>query len=77
MLFYFIFMLLLYAGLESISRCTKLFSLKLGICLNITDDGLRYIGSSCSKLKDLDLYRFVRSQYYSFSLRTWEAMNGC
>ncbi|OAY24233.1 F-box/LRR-repeat protein 3 isoform X1 [Manihot esculenta] len=44
-------------GLESISRCTKLFSLKLGICLNITDDGLRYIGSSCSKLKDLDLYR--------------------
>ncbi|KAB5512869.1 hypothetical protein DKX38_029897 [Salix brachista] len=44
-------------GLKSISRCSKLSSLKLGICLNITDDGLKHIGSSCSKLKELDLYR--------------------
>ncbi|KAF7816191.1 F-box/LRR-repeat protein 3-like isoform X1 [Senna tora] len=45
------------AGLESITRCSKLSSLKLGICLKITDKGLGYIGSSCSKLTELDLYR--------------------
>ncbi|KAL9382741.1 hypothetical protein Peur_025776 [Populus x canadensis] len=44
-------------GLKSISRCTKLSSLKLGICMNITDNGLKHIGSRCSKLKELDLYR--------------------
>uniref|UniRef100_A0A6N2M327 Cytochrome P450 n=1 Tax=Salix viminalis TaxID=40686 RepID=A0A6N2M327_SALVM len=32
-------------GLKSISRFSKLSSLKLGICLNITDDGLKHIGS--------------------------------
>jgi len=47
------------AGLKSISRCSKLSSLKLGICMNITDNGLKHIGSRCSKLKELDLYRFV------------------
>ncbi|ONH99734.1 hypothetical protein PRUPE_6G046600 [Prunus persica] len=44
-------------GLKSISRCSKLCSLKLGICLNITDDGLTHIGSGCPKLEELDLYR--------------------
>ncbi|KAL5125182.1 F-box/LRR-repeat protein 3 [Glycine soja] len=47
-------------GLQSISRCTKLSCLKLGICLMITDDGLKHIASSCSKLKHLDLYRSSR-----------------
>ncbi|PON94364.1 F-box domain containing protein [Trema orientale] len=49
--------LFLYAGLESISRCSKLSSLKLGICLNITDKGVAQVGFSCSKLNELDLYR--------------------
>ncbi|CAK8574776.1 unnamed protein product [Lathyrus sativus] len=44
-------------GLESISRCSRLSSLKLGICLNITDRGVAYVGMCCSKLKELDLYR--------------------
>ncbi|KAK7276082.1 hypothetical protein RIF29_17214 [Crotalaria pallida] len=44
-------------GLESISTCTKLSILKMGICLNITDNGLKHIGSRCSQLKHLDLYR--------------------
>ncbi|CAL1378600.1 unnamed protein product [Linum trigynum] len=44
-------------GLKSISRCAKLSSLKLGICLNISDDGLSHIGAYCSKLTELDLYR--------------------
>ncbi|XP_015897663.3 F-box/LRR-repeat protein 3 isoform X1 [Ziziphus jujuba] len=44
-------------GLKSISRCSKLSSLKLGICLNITDKGVVDIGMRCSKLTELDLYR--------------------
>ncbi|KAL2317408.1 hypothetical protein Fmac_031284 [Flemingia macrophylla] len=47
-------------GLLSISRCTKLSNLKLGICLMITDIGLKHIASSCSELKHLDLYRSSR-----------------
>ncbi|KAK6935673.1 Leucine-rich repeat [Dillenia turbinata] len=47
-------------GLKSISRCSKLCSLKVGICLNITDQGLISIGMSCSKLAELDLYRSLR-----------------
>ncbi|CAJ1970729.1 unnamed protein product [Sphenostylis stenocarpa] len=47
-------------GLCSISRCTKLSSLKLGICLTITDNGLKHIANSCSKLRHLDLYRSSR-----------------
>lgn len=46
-------------GLKSISRCSKLSVLKLGICLNITDGGLAHVGMCCSKLKELDLYRCV------------------
>ncbi|KAL6987915.1 hypothetical protein U1Q18_013661 [Sarracenia purpurea var. burkii] len=46
-------------GLKSISRCSKLSSLKLGICLNITDEGLSHIGMRCSRLVELDLYRSV------------------
>ncbi|KAL8517148.1 hypothetical protein ACS0TY_015385 [Phlomoides rotata] len=44
-------------GLKSISRCSQLSSLKLGICLNITDKGLTQIGIFCSKLREIDLYR--------------------
>ncbi|GMN23499.1 hypothetical protein TIFTF001_000140 [Ficus carica] len=44
-------------GLKAISRCSKLRSLKLGICLNITDNGLVHVGNGCPKLKELDLYR--------------------
>lgn len=47
------------AGLKSISTCLSLSSLKLGICLNITDRGLSYIGRGCSNLRELDLYRLV------------------
>ncbi|CAN7113369.1 unnamed protein product [Brassica rapa subsp. narinosa] len=46
-------------GLKSISSCRSLSSLKLGICLNITDRGLSYIGMGCSNLRELDLYRSV------------------
>uniref|UniRef100_A0A7C9D5J3 F-box/LRR-repeat protein 15-like leucin rich repeat domain-containing protein n=1 Tax=Opuntia streptacantha TaxID=393608 RepID=A0A7C9D5J3_OPUST len=44
-------------GLKSLSKCSKLAILKLGICLNITDEGLTHIGNKCSKLLELDLYR--------------------
>ncbi|XP_021861299.1 F-box/LRR-repeat protein 3 [Spinacia oleracea] len=44
-------------GLKSISKCSNLSVLKLGICLNITDVGLSYIGDRCSKLVEIDLYR--------------------
>ncbi|XP_010543170.1 PREDICTED: F-box/LRR-repeat protein 3 [Tarenaya hassleriana] len=46
-------------GLKSISSCLNLSSLKVGICLNITDKGLSYIGMACSNLCELDLYRSV------------------
>ncbi|CAN8257469.1 unnamed protein product [Cochlearia groenlandica] len=46
-------------GLQSISSCLSLSSLKLGICLNITDKGISYIGMGCSDLRELDLYRSV------------------
>ncbi|KAK4773465.1 hypothetical protein SAY87_028484 [Trapa incisa] len=32
-------------------------TIKLGSCLNITNEGLSHIGRSCSKLVELDLYR--------------------
>ncbi|KAL5701063.1 hypothetical protein ACHQM5_026442 [Ranunculus cassubicifolius] len=44
-------------GLKSLSRCSELLRLKLGLCLNISDKGVSYIGSSCAKLQELDLYR--------------------
>lgn len=44
-------------GLKSISNCSKLAILKLGVCMNITDEGLTHIGNRCSKLLELDLYR--------------------
>lgn len=48
-----------FAGLKSISGCHKLSSLKAGICLKISDEGLVHIGNSCPELQELDLYRFV------------------
>lgn len=47
-------------GLKSISRCTGLTILKLGLCENISNEGLIYIGAGCSNLQELDLYRSVR-----------------
>eukprot|EP01018_Ginkgo_biloba_P027920 Gb_24899 [translate_table: standard] len=47
------------AGLKSISRCSELTRLKLGLCPNISDEGIIYIGTRCSNLQELDLYRSV------------------
>ncbi|CAM8971518.1 unnamed protein product [Rhodiola kirilowii] len=44
-------------GLRSISRCSELLSLKLGICLDITNKGMAYISIGCPKLIELDMYR--------------------
>ncbi|XP_022747132.1 F-box/LRR-repeat protein 3-like [Durio zibethinus] len=44
-------------GLEYLSRCSELSCLKLGLCTNISDQGLFYISSNCSKIHELDLYR--------------------
>ncbi|CAD6258777.1 unnamed protein product [Miscanthus lutarioriparius] len=44
-------------GLKALARCSKLSSLKIGICLKIGDEGLTHIGRSCPKLRDIDLYR--------------------
>lgn len=48
-----------YAGLKALSKCSKLTILKLGLCLNLNDEGLRHIGTCCLKLMELDLYRFM------------------
>lgn len=55
-------------GLKAISSCSKLCSLKLGICVNITDNGLSPVGNGCSKLKELDLYRFAAFEILDISL---------
>eukprot|EP01018_Ginkgo_biloba_P000375 Gb_39800 [translate_table: standard] len=47
------------AGLESISRCSELTTLKLGFCSNISDAGIIHIGARCSNLQELDFYRSV------------------
>lgn len=47
----------LTSGLEYISKCSNLLRLKLGLCTNISDKGMFHIGSKCSKLLELDLYR--------------------
>ncbi|KAI3958163.1 hypothetical protein MKW98_020805 [Papaver atlanticum] len=44
-------------GLKSISRGSRLSVLRIGICLNITDEGLIHVGMHCPKLVELDLYR--------------------
>lgn len=44
-------------GLEYLSRCSELSCLKLGLCTNISNKGLSYIGSNCLKIHELDLYR--------------------
>lgn len=54
-----------FAGLSFIARLSKLTSLKLALCLNITDKGVSHVGFGCSKLNELDLYRFF---LYHFSL---------
>uniref|UniRef100_A0A7N0VN47 F-box/LRR-repeat protein 15-like leucin rich repeat domain-containing protein n=1 Tax=Kalanchoe fedtschenkoi TaxID=63787 RepID=A0A7N0VN47_KALFE len=44
-------------GLFHLSKCFGLASLKLGLCANITDEGLSSIASKCSRIYELDLYR--------------------
>lgn len=47
-----------FAGLKYLSRCSRLVSLKLGLCTNISDKGLSYVASNCLKIRELDLYRY-------------------
>ncbi|KAI3974704.1 hypothetical protein MKX01_004433 [Papaver californicum] len=44
-------------GLKSISRGSRFSVLRIGICLNITDEGIIHVGMHCPKLIELDLYR--------------------
>lgn len=44
-------------GLESLSHCSELITLKLGFCPNVSDEGIIHIGAHCSNLQELDLYR--------------------
>lgn len=44
-------------GLRYLSKCLELICLKLGLCTNISNKGLSYIASNCSKIRELDLYR--------------------
>jgi len=44
-------------GLKALSGCSRLSSLKIGICMRISDEGLIHIGKSCPELRDIDLYR--------------------
>jgi len=53
-------------GLKALARCSKLSSLKIGICLKISDEGLTHIGRSCPKLRDIDLYMSVLDMPCSF-----------
>ena len=50
-------MLFRSAGLKALSGCSKLSSLKIGICMRISDEGLIHIGKYCPELRDIDLYR--------------------
>ncbi|KAK2966386.1 hypothetical protein RJ640_013696 [Escallonia rubra] len=44
-------------GLNHLSKCSELLCLKLGLCTNISDKGLFYIGLNCTKIGELDIYR--------------------
>ncbi|XP_047327228.1 F-box/LRR-repeat protein 3-like [Impatiens glandulifera] len=44
-------------GLRFLSGCSQLACLKLGLCTNISDEGLSYIASKCRNIHELDLYR--------------------
>ncbi|KAK4402160.1 F-box/LRR-repeat protein 3 [Sesamum angolense] len=44
-------------GLNYLSKCLGLVSLKLGLCTNVSDKGLSYIALNCRKIRELDLYR--------------------
>ncbi|KAL3814660.1 hypothetical protein ACJIZ3_015928 [Penstemon smallii] len=46
-------------GLEYLSKCSEILSLKLGLCTNISDKGLFYIASNCKNIRELDLYRCI------------------
>lgn len=70
------------AGLKSIARCSGLSSLKLGLCLKITDDGVAHVGTGCRKLTVVDLYRFVNRNLFLAHLeltveRTCSSVHTC
>ncbi|KAF5740022.1 F-box/LRR-repeat protein 3-like isoform X1 [Tripterygium wilfordii] len=44
-------------GLKYLSGCSEMLCLTLGLCTNISDEGLCHIGSNHPKLLELDLYR--------------------
>ncbi|XP_039127389.1 LOW QUALITY PROTEIN: F-box/LRR-repeat protein 3-like [Dioscorea cayenensis subsp. rotundata] len=46
-------------ALKGLSKCSGLMFLKLGLCQNVSDIGLAYIGSGCGELRELDLYRCI------------------
>lgn len=46
-----------FAALKCLSRCSELLILKLGLCSGVSDIGLAFIGTNCTKLLELDLYR--------------------
>ncbi|ERN03177.1 hypothetical protein AMTRI_Chr02g220560 [Amborella trichopoda] len=48
------------SGLKYVSQCSHLRSLKLGLCLNLSNKGLVHIGTGCKELQELDLYRCIR-----------------
>ncbi|XP_073008896.1 F-box/LRR-repeat protein 3 isoform X1 [Typha latifolia] len=47
-------------ALKFLSACSELTTLKLGLCSDISDNGLAHIGSNCGELLELDLYRCGR-----------------
>jgi len=60
--------MLICAGVKAISGCQELASLKVGISLHINDEGLIHVGNCCSKLQELDLYRFVILLHFLYLL---------
>ena len=39
------------------AKCKSLRILKMGICVNVLDEGLCHIASNCLNLRELDMYR--------------------
>jgi hypothetical protein len=49
-----------FTALKCLSRSSELRILKLGLCSGVSDIGLAFIGTNCTKLLELDLYRLVK-----------------
>ncbi|KAI4310938.1 hypothetical protein MLD38_035880 [Melastoma candidum] len=46
-------------GLEYLSKCRGLSCLKLGLCLAISNKGIRSVASNCQEIIEIDLYRCI------------------